>query len=45
MNNKEIIDLIFKRKKVYSKAKFKINCEKLNKSQIVKLIINNYDKS
>ena len=35
MNNKEIIDLIFKRKKVYSKAKFKINCDKLSKQQIL----------
>ena len=37
--SKEIINLIKKRSKIYSKAEFKINCDKLTKSEIVKIII------
>ena len=37
----EIKVIINKRKKVYSKADFKINCNKLTKSEIVKIIIKN----
>ena len=37
----EIKTIINKRKKIYSKADFKINCNKLTKSEIVKIIIKN----
>ena len=39
----ELIDLIKKRSKVYSKSKYKINCEKLSKNEIVNEIINFYE--
>ena len=39
----EIKDIIKKRKKIYSKADFKINCNKLTKSEIVKTIIKTYE--
>ena len=35
--------IINKRKKLYSKADFKINCDKLTKSEIVKTIIKTYE--
>ena len=42
-NNQEIIKLIKKRSKIYSKAKFKINCNKLTKTEIVKKITKIYE--
>ncbi|MDA7831900.1 shikimate kinase [Candidatus Pelagibacter sp.] len=39
----EIKAVINKRKKIYSKANFKINCNKLTKSEIVKTIIKIYE--
>jgi shikimate kinase len=39
----EIKIIINKRKKVYSKANFKINCNKLTKSEIVKTVIKIYE--
>jgi len=39
----EIKAIINKRKKIYSKANFKINCNKLTKSEIVKTIIKKYE--
>jgi len=39
----EIKAIINKRKKNYSKANFKINCNKLTKSEIVKTIIKTYE--
>jgi len=39
----EIKAIINIRKKIYSKADFKINCNKLTKSQIVKKIIKTYE--
>ncbi len=39
----EIKALIDKRKKIYSEADFKINCNKLTKSEIVKTIIKVYE--
>ena len=39
----EIKAIISKRKKIYSKADFKINCNKLTKSEIVKTIIKIYE--
>jgi shikimate kinase len=41
--NHEIIDLIKKRSKIYSKAEFKINCNKLTKNEIVKKVIDIYE--
>jgi shikimate kinase len=39
----EIKAIINKRKKIYAKADFKINCDKLTKSEIVKTIIKTYE--
>ena len=39
----KIQDLIKKRSKIYSKAGFKINCNKLTKTEIVKTIIKIYE--
>jgi len=39
----DIKTIINKRKKVYSKANFKINCNKLTKSEIVKTVIKIYE--
>ena len=39
----EIKAIINKRKKIYSKADFKINCNKLTKREIVKTIIETYE--
>jgi len=39
----EIKAIINKRKKIYSKADFKINCNKLTKNEIVKTIIKKYE--
>ena len=39
----EIKAIINKREKIYSKANFKINCNKLTKSEIVKTIIKTYE--
>jgi len=41
--NQEIKQLIKKRSKIYSKAHFKINCNKLTKAEIVKKIIKIYE--
>ena len=41
--DQEIKAIINKRKKIYSKANFKINCNKLTKSEIVKKIIKTYE--
>ena len=39
----ELVNLIKKRSLVYSKSKYKINCEKLSKNEIVNKIINIYE--
>ena len=39
----EIKAIINQRKKIYSKANFKINCNKLTKNEIVKTIIKTYE--
>ena len=39
----EIIDLIKKRSNIYSKALYKIECDSLNKKEIVKKILNIYE--
>jgi|TARA_B110001452_G_scaffold265526_1_gene270342 shikimate kinase len=45
LNNKELIELIIKRSKIYSKAETKINCNNLTKTEIVKLILKLYEKN
>ena len=43
LTDQEIRQLIIKRSKIYSEAKFKINCNKLTKTEIVKKIIKIYE--
>tara|TARA_B100000579_G_C22604535_1_gene744253 strand:+ start:48 stop:560 length:513 start_codon:yes stop_codon:yes gene_type:complete len=43
--DQEIKKMIKKRSKVYSNAQFKINCNKLTKTEIVKKIINIYENN
>ncbi len=43
LTDNEIKNLIKKRKKIYGKAQFKINCDKLTKHEIVKKIIKIYE--
>jgi shikimate kinase len=38
LSNQELLELIEKRKKIYSKADFEVNCNKLSKTEIVKKI-------
>ena len=42
LSDNELIELIAKRSKVYTKAQFKINCHKLTKTEIVKKILKIY---
>ena len=39
----DLVNLIKKRSVIYSKSKYKINCEKLSKNEIVNEIINFYE--
>ena len=43
LNNKEILNLINLRAKVYLKANYKVNCDNLNKLQIAKKILKIYE--
>ena len=43
LSNQKLLELIEKRKKIYSKADFEINCNKLSKTEIVKKIIKLYE--
>ena len=45
LNNNELKNLIIKRSKYYSKAKYKINCQKITRSEIIKKILNLYENS
>ena len=45
LNNNELKNLIIKRSKYYSKAKYKINCQKLTRPEIIKKILNLYENS
>ena len=45
LNNDELKNLIIERSKYYSKAKYKINCQKLTRSEIIKNILNLYESS
>ena len=42
-NRNELIDLIKKRSKIYSKAMYSIECDNLTKTEIVKKILNIYE--
>ena len=44
-NDSEIKELISKRSKIYSLAKFKVNCQKLTKNQIIKKILKRYENN
>ena len=43
LSNQELLELIEKRKKIYSKADFEVNCNKLSKNEIVKKIMILYE--
>ena len=43
LSDDELTELIEKRAKIYSKAQFKINCQKLTKTEIVKKILKIYE--
>jgi shikimate kinase len=45
VSDDELIEMINKRSKVYSKAKFKINCQNKTKLEIAKKIINIYENN
>ena len=45
LNNEELKNLIIERSKYYSKAKYKINCQKLTRSEIIKKILNLYESN
>ena len=45
LNNNELKNLIIKRSKYYSKAKYKINCQKLTRPEIIEKILNLYESS
>ena len=45
LNDTKLMELIMNRSKIYSKAKFKINCQKLSKNEITKKIITLYEKN
>ena len=45
LNNNELKNLIIKRSKYYSKAKYKINCQKLTRPEIIKKILNLYENN
>jgi len=45
LSDEQIRKLIFDRTEIYEKAKFNIKCEKLNKNEIVKKIIDLYERN
>ena len=45
LSDDELTSLIVKRSKTYSKAQFKINCNKLTKTEIVNKILNIYENN
>ena len=44
LDDNELKDLINNRSKIYSKANYKINCENMNKTEIIKKIIKIYER-
>ena len=45
LNDSEIIKLILKRSKIYAKANYKIDCNRLTKDKIIKKILNIYERN
>ena len=45
LNDSEIIKLILKRSKIYAKANYEIDCNKLTKDKIIKKIISIYERN
>ncbi len=45
LNDSKILELITERTEIYSRAKFKINCDKLNKNEIASKIIKIYENN
>ena len=45
LNNNELKNLMIERSKYYSKAKYKINCQKLTRPEIIKKILDLYESS
>ena len=43
LSDNQLLNLILKRSKIYSKSQFKVNCHKLNKNEIVKKILDLYE--
>ena len=43
LNDNELNDLIISRSKIYSKSKYKINCENMTRTEIIKKIIQIYE--
>ena len=43
LSDDQLLNLILKRSKIYSKSQFKVNCHKLNKNEIVKKILDLYE--
>ena len=44
LKRKDLINLIDNRSKIYSLSEFKVNCDKMNKNEIVKKILEIYEK-
>ena len=45
LNDSEIVKLILKRSKIYAKANYEINCNRLTKYKIIKKILNIYERN
>ena len=45
LNDSEIIKLILKRSKIYAKANYKIDCNRLTRDKIIKKILNIYERN
>ena len=45
LNDSEIVKLILKRSKIYAKANYEINCNRLTKDKIIKKILNIYERN
>ena len=43
LKDNELIEIFTKRRKIYAKAKFKINCDKLSKKEVIKNILKLYE--
>ena len=45
LNDSEIVKLILKRSKIYAKANYKIDCNRLTRDKIIKKILNIYERN